>query len=555
MIGTHQSRRIRFFGGMLFVAFILFQGMGWAQVKIDVDLGDEQQTMDGVGGNAYGFILGSSWSPEVLNKIVNDINVTHVRIRSFIDLWEPANDNSDPESINWSGFKDEKQVHDDLKLMQKLSEGGIKPILGVFDAPDWMVVNPGNSKNRVVPPNMYPEFAEMVVSFVLHAKQKYGVDIETLSLQNEPNIGIYVYWSPEELVDISKALFVLLDKYGLSHVKLHVGDVNKPTAGVDWYAPSLEDPKVAARAAAVSFHTWENMTKDYLGEIKAFAQAKGVPTWATEVGTSSLNNTTYDWAVGSMKMHHYAMKYANSSMTFQWTLGGAESSIAKNGDPYPVYYALKHFHQHITPGSVRVETHGDMSCFLTTAFVDKEAKALTMVAVDTDCYEQDAKFTLHSGGNDVWYGPVTVYKTSTSLNYEKVGTLMVAPDNTFVYPVESRSFHTFTCPYNTRPEVSVEIKPAGGSSDFVDFVVTLSDGDGIDEDMLVAGIALFKDGVEQDIYHYDDPGKPDLFEVSIDPTGTVLTMTLRALPKKDGFSAVGGGVDEGGMMALMMRKF
>jgi len=160
ILKTRDQSRVSLLTFVLLLSFIFSAGANsFAQQKVNVDISEEHQIMDGVGGNIYGFITSSNWSSNVLSLILNDIDVTHLRIRSWINQWEPNNDNSDPESINWSAFKDHKLVHDDFVLMREIRKAGIEVILGIWEVPSWMVLNPNATEDRIIPPHMYPEFA------------------------------------------------------------------------------------------------------------------------------------------------------------------------------------------------------------------------------------------------------------------------------------------------------------------------------------------------------------------------------------------------------------
>ena len=543
------------FGAFFFIFVTLFvlpgfilPGMAEAQQDITVDLSSEYQTMDGTGGNAYGFITGSNWSPKVLDMIINDLTVSHIRFRSAINQWEPSNDNSDPFSINWSGFNDSKAVHDDFVLLQKLSTAGIECILGIWEVPDWMVLNPGAGQNRIIPPKLYTEFAELIVSYILYAKSNYGANITCLSIQNEPNIGIYNYFSADEMANVTEVVLNHLDVFGLGYIKLHVGDVNEPASAIAYFEASMDRQTIAPRTQAVSYHTWHNMTEPILANIRDFAKEYGVSSWATEVGSNPLDSKTFDWALGSMKNHHFAYKYAHSSMSFQWCLGGAETSIEKDGTPNPIYHALKHYHHHIRPGSVRVGAYGDTGSLFTTAFIDKNEKRLSIITTDWDSYTQNVTYKLNA--SNCGYHALDVYKTTSALHYAYMGTVALGPDGSFTYPVEARSFHTFSCRYNNLPQLSFQVMDSLSGPGLVDYVFTLTDPDGIVKDMAVAGIAFYKGGVEIITLYYNDPNPPDSFQVSIDPTGRILTMKALGFPKYIGLTLIGGGVDVDGALAV-----
>ena len=537
-------------------AVLLTAAVLQAQFQVQVDLTHELQTMEGTGGNAYGWIMDpAKWSPEVLDEILNDLTVTHVRLRTQTKLWEPANDNGDPEVIDWSGFKDTSLVHQDFLLLQKLSDAGVQCVLGIWDVPDWMVENPGASKNRILPPERYPEFAELVAAYILYAEQQYGAKIAALSIQNEPNIGIYVYHTPQESADLSEVLLARLEVCGLSHVKLHIGDVNDPEDGIAYFDPSLQRPYLSSRASAVSFHTWEHMTIPSLEVIRGYAEAAGVPVWATEVGTSPLNSTTYDWALGSLKYHHMAIKYGGAALTFQWCLAGAESSVAPDGTPYPVFHALKHFHRFVKPGSVVVDTGAEPASLLTTAFVDKKAKRLSVVTLDTDAYSQAVTYTLIAPRTGFF--PVEAWETTEGNPFHTLGKVDWTGPNRFEFYVQNRSIHTFTCRYNRLPSVSIQAEPSGTYPGYTDYVLVLEDPDGIKADYGkqggAAGITILDHGVELVTVTLGDPDPPAFFQAFIDPSGTRLIMQLVGFPENLGYTLIGGGVDKDGGLALAKR--
>lgn len=415
--------------------------------KVYIDLTIEHQTMDGTAGNIYSEAL--TYHEDVMNLIKNDLNLTHVQVRAWLvdgygeNGWEPQNDNGDPNVIDWGGFQDAGDVHTDFLMMQELYQAGIQPTLGVFDVPDWMVVNPDSTTYRIIHEDMYPEFAEFIVSFLLHAKSQYGVDINFLEIQNEPNIGWRVYYSPEELADISEVLLDALDANGLGHVELYIGNVNKPSAAISYWEPSLKNPAVAARTAAAAYHAWEDMTKGVVEQLKVFCKGYGVQCWATEVGHGALSSHTWDYGKGSMRKHHQVLTWSNSSMAFQWTLAGANGSISPGGDPYPVYHLIKHYYQHIKPGSVRVDTF-DGSGTLTTAFVNKADKTLSIVTLNEN-YARNGRFIITAPG--VEFSDFTVYKTEENgILYQEVGTVPVS-NGVFDYHLDPNAYYTFVAGY------------------------------------------------------------------------------------------------------------
>ena len=71
-------------------------------------------------------------------------------------------------------------VQDHFCYVGELMGGEIVRDADVRFVPDWMVLNPQNNNNRIIPPSMYPEFAELIVAFILYAKQHYGANINII---------------------------------------------------------------------------------------------------------------------------------------------------------------------------------------------------------------------------------------------------------------------------------------------------------------------------------------------------------------------------------------
>jgi O-glycosyl hydrolase len=296
---------------------------------------------------------------------------------------------------------------------------------------------------RHIPEAMYPEFAEFIVSFLLHARSVYGVNIRFIEIQNEPNIGWRVYHSPEGLADITEVVIELLEQHGLDQVKLHIGNVNKPTAAIAYWEPSLDRPGIAVRTAAAAYHPWEDMTQGVVEALKVFCHNRGVQCWATEVGSGSLDSHTWDYGRACMRKYHQVFLWSDSSLAFQWTLAGPQGSISPGGDPYPVYFLIKHYFQHIEPGSIRVDTY-DCSGTKSTAFLNKADCTLAIVTIN-ESYARHGKFIIHAP--DIEFKKFTVYRSQLyGMKYQNVGKVPVS-DNTFSYDLDPDAYYTFVGHY------------------------------------------------------------------------------------------------------------
>ena len=72
--------------------------------------------------------------------------------------------------------------------MQELQARGTEVIVSTRDVPDWLVANPTKDRQRFIPYELYPEAVEIVISWLLIARDQYGVEPEYASF-NEPDVG------------------------------------------------------------------------------------------------------------------------------------------------------------------------------------------------------------------------------------------------------------------------------------------------------------------------------------------------------------------------------
>jgi O-glycosyl hydrolase len=93
---------------------------------------------------------------------------------------------------------------------------------------------------RVLRDDMVAEHAAVLADYALDVRETYGVSINALTLQNEPDIGEQpgaIYYTPEEMVAGVKALRAALDNRGLQSVRV----IGPETANVDGTAFAMLD--------------------------------------------------------------------------------------------------------------------------------------------------------------------------------------------------------------------------------------------------------------------------------------------------------------------------
>ena len=532
----------------LLTSTLLVQTVAANPSQINIDLSKEYQTMDGVGGNFYVWFYDSSkYATQKLVDHLRNFPLTHARIRSEIMFAERyQNDDNDPYHINPAGFDwNNKMMKYETYLLKELKNNNIEPILTVFFPPEWMMDNPNH-----VNPYYYPELGELISAYLLHFKDE-GILINTVCIANEPNVGDGVYYSEQELVEATEAIQDVLEHFNLDYVKLIVGDTDNPIDAIPYSTNLLQNQGIADQSEAVSYHTYNHYTISELQEFKnQVMDTFGIKSWATEVGTSTLNTHTFDWAFKCMQRHIWAMKYASSSMTFQWTVIGPDGCFnLYTGEPYPVSYAIRHIYEHLSPGMIRVDIDGEESSFSTIAFKDINEKKLLIVVVDLDSYGCNTKFKLSA--SNVKYKNPQAFLTSESPEhlYEETTPPTLNSDNSFTYYIPGKSIHTFLFNYNSLPSGTMRKVPSSDPQ-CDKYIFSFDDADGL-SDIQLAGAGIFHAGKILTFIPYNDPNPPSWYKASIG-NENLLTIEMDKIPKRlNGIIPFGLFIDKDGESVIL----
>ncbi len=354
-----------------------------AQVTINPSV--SYQVMDGFGANCWTFPYANDlgWNWEAVKFVFDELDIAYIRLAPWLGWWETANDNDDPFTINWDGFSTVYDIigQHDVPFAQYLHQRGIELAVGVWDfggvaqycedksqCPDWLA----GGKPRTIPPEMYPEMGESIAAYILNM-QKNGVPIPVAEVQNEPDIEAGIkYPDPEALRDAGKVLLRMLDYYGLEQVTLHAPNLHAPTDNVRWIETWLADETLRQRTVAVSYHTWWSESQRDYEAIWQAAQKYAKPVWATEAGYSG-NATSIDpqnWltAFGFAESYYRAIAWSHASRVYHWALLGFDGAVGKQGERYPMFYALKHFANAIPPKAVLLDSRSNDRRLSTLAF-------------------------------------------------------------------------------------------------------------------------------------------------------------------------------------------
>ncbi len=385
------------------------------RARITLQPSERFQFIQGFGVNYTGPYFRDDQKP-MFDMLIKDLGATMFRVVPYLvySNWEETNDNDDPNVMNWEYYNDRYSspiFEATWNGLRFLNSRGIRPVIGLMGpVPDWMLddqwtppkhkVCQTDSKQRRLKPAMYDEFAEMVVSMVMYARTKAGVDFEYFSPFNEtdcyPPEGPRV--DPEEAPQVLAAVARRLKKEGLGDIKLTPADQAIITN--DYVSPILGDAELMKQVGAFALHTYgENSVGPNVERVKASRYAH-VPVWLTEYGDLNDRDKTSDneWKNYSLASNRRALTALNqgaSALFFFDAFDDYEEcarrlcfyGLFRSADhiyaPKKRYYATRQLYHFVTPGAQRigVVTASNTMGLTVSAFHDAAAGTLVVVGV------------------------------------------------------------------------------------------------------------------------------------------------------------------------------
>ena len=284
---------------MIFVALLVLQTSRAATVTFDGAV--TYQTIDGFGAN----INHRSWTnadlKPVIDALVDQAGMTLFRVIVDKTDWEATNENASPYVMNW-GYYDQVYSSPDFEklwgLTAYLNQKGISN--GVMynfqgNGPAWLGVPALNT-------GMEPEWAQMIASLLIHARQRNQLQFSLVGPDNEMDqTSQGVNMTASQYVTALHDLSQLLDTNGMSDLKFVGPDL--AWVSTDYMSQMLADPVVMSKVAHFGVHTYADGGAGSAG-VYSYLQGSAYPDrtfWVTEFNVwcsvcdfGQLG--TYDWA-------------------------------------------------------------------------------------------------------------------------------------------------------------------------------------------------------------------------------------------------------------------
>ena len=395
--------------GVIWLAFLLMYPALQA-ATITFDGATTYQTIDGFGVN----INHRSWTNSdlvpVIDALVDQAGMTLFRVIFDKTDWEATNDNADPNVMNWDYYNQVYSSPEFQKLWDLtayLNQKGISN--GVMfnfqgNGPAWL-------GSPALKTGMEPEWAEMVASLLIYARQTNQLQFSLVGPDNEMDLTVQgVNMTASQYVTALHDLSQLLDTNGMSDLRFVGPDL---AAGGTTYMPQMmADSVVMSKVAHFGVHSYSDNGVGSAG-VYSYIQGSAYPDrnfWVTEfnvwcppcdAGAPGTYNWTYCEGTAEYLMQHllnnasaglvwegYDSQY-NYFNPLEWSFWGLfavdhTNAVDRTYTARKNFYTLAQISKFVRPGAQRIGVSGSSSSFSPLlAFNHAGLGQITIVGINT----------------------------------------------------------------------------------------------------------------------------------------------------------------------------
>lgn len=346
---------------------------------------DPQQTITSIAGGNWRHDSADISVPLDSIGRYNLDNLDHRSARIVVDLA--------PWLLRPNGeFQDSGHIHNSFLLMQLMQEQNIERMVAIRDLPDWLMLNPQASRQRVVSPGSYHAVIDLLIDWLLYSQETYGLTISHLSF-NEPDLGANIHWSPEAMADFIQQAGPRIATAGLD-TKFLLGDCSSVQNCLHFSRTIWTTPSVHPYISSLAVHTWDRPQPpdlDYQA-LGYFAANSGLPLIVTEVGWDSnqwqqnpdtASFASWEHALQTAKIYLRVLKLTGATTTHFWQMLGTDYPTNNGSASYPVFHILQELSQTFAPGAQIVATSPNDSAIFSLAAVHQDKLVLCIINSDT----------------------------------------------------------------------------------------------------------------------------------------------------------------------------
>lgn len=402
---------------------------------IIIDGSETNQVIDGFGVNINTWGWTNQELKPVIDGLIDGAGMTLFRV-VVNNGWETTNDNDDPNVMNWDYYNALYSSPDFEKvwgLLGYLNQRGItNGIMLNFQGlgPDWM-----GGSNLV--DGYEDEWAEMIVSLLMYARNTRHLQFDLVAPNNEPDLsseGIHMPTAAQYVITLHH-LAEKLDTNGLSDVRIVGPDLSD--SGTNWLPEIMADPLVMAKLAHFGLHSYAD-NGGGAWDVSDFLQESSYPDktfWMSEfnvwcdvceygnqrtngwpyfLGTTTylLNYLDYGASAG-LVWEAYDSFYPHHNAWSFWGLFAVDdtNAVPKTYTVQKNFYTLAQITKFIRPGARMIGTSEDWGDVNLRSFYHDGLAQLTLVGINTESEAKDVNVSLQSLPS---ISNLDLYYTSTS---------------------------------------------------------------------------------------------------------------------------------------------
>jgi hypothetical protein len=329
------------------------------RVNIDIRLDDIQQTVGHIGsGNFIHYFGGITSATEPVSLMnIEQLQPKYARVSIELQEWEPVNDNGDPLSMKPVAFFDDRHNQATFELLKVLKENGVEITASIWRVPGWLVANPQDDSPRTISRGMYPEAIESIAAWLLHARDRYGVDVDFVSF-NEANLGVTVLLSPEDYAEMIRVGGKRFAELGLK-TKWLLGDCSSIRGCLDYVKLIWAEDDIRSYLGPLAFHNWDgvNVSNDTITALGDWAFEQGLDVRCTEGGWDAQlwqrSNEFPGWTNARQLAVSYnrVLKMSRATVFYYREMMGHDYQLNDGAMPYSAMQVLQQMSEAFPPGT------------------------------------------------------------------------------------------------------------------------------------------------------------------------------------------------------------
>lgn len=290
-----------------------------------------------------------------------------------------------------------------IKRATEIAGGKINLFVSPWSPPAFMKDNNNMLKGGKLSPNYYQAWANYYVKFI-NAYEKEGMPVWGLTIQNEPMATqrweSCIYTAEEERDFLKKYLGPTLKNSGLGAKKITVWDHNRDLLS-QRASTILDDAQANKYVWGIGFHWYETWSGgdpmfENVGKVHEMYPDKNL--LFTEGCVEKFDATNFQlWKNGERYGRSMINDFNNGTVGWtDWNIlldeNGGPNHVGnfcfapihadtKSGELIytPSYYYIGHFSKFIGNGAKRISSVASRSQLLTTSFLNKDGKIVTVV--------------------------------------------------------------------------------------------------------------------------------------------------------------------------------